>query len=235
MPASRSQKPASTSPTHPSEQSRHIGSIVAVGLLSLTVALSLVALSREERVAGAKQLLDRQLSWGDSRAVTQFQLLPDGAPPRALLTHALYLSRGVAPLGDSKDKQRILDIAQREIDEAISSRPNWGEAWVVRAFIAHSRKNSMSPAMLADLARSYADGPLLREAGPWRVTMALRNWTAFTPAVQDRIVEETVWLLQVSPPEARQTLFELARESAAYERVFLRWRLFQLHESGLTR
>ncbi|WP_336966214.1 hypothetical protein [Sphingobium aquiterrae] len=219
--------------TGSAEASRRTASIIAAGVLSAVVALCIVALHREDQVAQAKQLLDRQLSWGDSRAFHQFQLLPGDPPPRAQLTHALYLARGVAPLPDSKDKQRILDIAQREVDEAIASRPHWGEAWVVRAFIAYGRDNAPSPAMLADLAHSYGDGPLQRDAGPWRVRMALANWQAFDPATQDRIVAETVWLLQVSPPASRRVLFDLARSSPAYQRIFLRWRLFQLHERGL--
>lgn len=212
-----------------------MASIIAIGILALVVALCFVALHREDQVAQAKLLLDRQLSWGDSRPVNRFRLLSGEVPPRAELTHALYLARGVAPLDDSKNKQRILDIAQLEVDDAIASRPHWGEAWVVRAFIAYGRDNKVSPAMLADLARSYMAGPLQRDAGPWRVRMALANWDAFDPAVQERIVAETVWLLQVSPPASRRVLFDLARNSPfpAYERIFLRWRLFQLHERGL--
>jgi hypothetical protein len=210
-------------------------SITALALLAIAAGLSGIAIHRERDVAQARDLLDRQLSWGDSLPASRFALLPDDAPARARLIHALYLARGATPQRDPRARQRLLDIAEREIQSVIETRPHWAEAWVVKAYIAYGRINRPSPAMVEAISRSYIDGPLQREAGPWRVRMALANWDSFSPAVQDRIVAETVWLLQVSPVATRQILFEISRDSPAYTRIFLRWRLFQMRDGGMAR
>lgn len=206
-------------------------SITFLFATGIGTVLSLWVMRQESVAADLDTRLDRQsgmMSRGEAETHGLPPPLPFAAPARAYLSDALYCSRAAAAAAArGVERKKLLARAAADARTATTIRPHWGEAWVVRAFVDMLDAGRFTPTSRAALSRSYGDAPLLQNAGVWRVKMGLAYWDQFTPLVQQRIVEETVWLLQVTPPETRDFLFDTARDSPAYRSIFLRWRLFQ--------
>lgn len=151
---------------------------------------------------------------------------PAAAMPtaRLLLAQSLFLARHASALPRGSDRTALLDRARAQAMTAARTRPHWGEAWVVVAYVESLAATGDTAYERAALIRSYADAPYLERAGFWRVGEGLREWSGLPLPIRNRLISEAAWLLRNGDSNNRGALFNLARLSPAYRDIFLEWR-----------
>ena len=210
-------------PLHRDAGAHRIAILVFAALL-VGIVRSLAVLHGEAIVASAeqRQLDSAQMAEADGVTDIAGAGIDLDAPPRALMADALYLAGGPSR-STSPDARRALARASAEIAAATARRPYWGDAWAARAYISAARFGETSAITRNAYERSYADGPYLRFAAPWRVRYAFDHWRGLDAGLRGRALDEAVWLVRVDPA-VRDNVFALARQSPAYALLMRRWR-----------
>ncbi|HEX7857271.1 MAG TPA: hypothetical protein VF503_26615 [Sphingobium sp.] len=196
--------------------------IIALAVVAMTA--SLWSLRQETLVTQYQYRVDNQILPDGTMQPPAFPPLPAAAPPRTLVAEALYRARVAAVTPDASRRRAQLTVARAAITQAIDSRPHWGEAWVVKAYIESIASPRLDEAEKNALARSYLDAPFMHVTGLWRAQRAISNWDAFSPFAQNRIANEMVWLIRFTGGQTRAGLLETVRNSPAYFTVFMRLR-----------
>lgn len=119
---------------------------------------------------------------------------PDEIPPRAALLRALVLSREASAAQTQELRAAKLADARRTLAPALAARHDWGEAWIVAAFIEFLDHGQFAPATLRAHARSYDGAPYLYESAPWRIRYAAESWRFLDPRTKARAIDEAVWM-----------------------------------------
>jgi hypothetical protein len=199
-------------------------------LAIVAMAASLWSLRQESIVTEYQRRLadqmmpDGSLQYEDGRGGPPFP-----APPRALIADALYRVRAAGILPDGPERRARLAVARHALTDALDSRPHWGEAWVIMAYLEALSDPRPGPGPgdgeKTALIRSYLDAPFLYPVGLWRTRRALPVWNDFPAFAQRRIVEETVWLIRHTNGPARAELLQRVRASPAYAPVFMALRV----------
>jgi hypothetical protein len=145
--------------------------------------------------------------------------LPPFAPARVYLAQALYIAQAVAASEDPQNRAALLSQARQYLLHIEGVRPHWGELWIVKAYVESLSTDSFTTTERDALVRSYLDAPFVHDAGRWRATRAMAHWSAFPRFAQNRIAEETAWLIRTSSADAREKLLEAARDSDAYAAI----------------
>lgn len=200
------------------------------GLLILLVVSGLASaltFYREYKTREVERRLEDQMTLLLSDEDNRPRIPP--APPelstgRLLLADALYLAREASRQPVGPLRQSLLARAERELRQAVATRPHWGEAWVTMAYVASLQGPAQPEVERLALIRSYADAPILPKTGYWRIERSLAHWDELPPGTRDRLVTEVAWLLRYGEIANRAALFDLARRSPAYRPIFLRWR-----------
>lgn len=193
-------------------------------LAVIAIMVSLWSLRQERIVADYQLRLDEQLFPDGTMHRPDFQPVPALAPPRALLAEGLYRARVAGTMPDTLQRRTEIAQARVAIAQAVDSRPHWGEAWVVSAYIESLALPRLGAPEKNALIRSYLDAPFLYPGGLWRTQRGISNWGAFSGFTQNRIADEMVWLIRQSGGQTRSDLLEFVRNSPAYRAVFLRLR-----------
>lgn len=196
-------------------------------------------------LSGALWVQERTISHADGRLRTQELAIvrgdlpasgniavPDAASsPRLILSDAIYRARALKPqAGPGQDM--LLASLSRQTDLAISARPHWGQAWVVKAYIESlGNTPETRQSSLTALSRSYADAPFLRDASAWRVMYGLAHWDELDIFVRQRLIEEATWLVRVDHG-VQAPVFAAARNTNAYQTLILRWREMRLTDGN---
>jgi hypothetical protein len=199
--------------------------IAILAVLAVAAARSVAVLLREGQVASAEARLDAAPQTDASGHVTPLIAIPwheDGYPARARVADALALARQAQASPDAAARHEMIERAAVEIETALARRPEWGEGWTVAAFIDELRFGDNNPATIAALSRSYRGAPYLRDAASWRVRLGLGAWASLDAATRAKVVDEAVWLVRIDSTTAGP-VFDLARQSAAYPQLMLRW------------
>ena len=203
-------------------------------VLVVIIARAALVVRQEARVADAERLLEApsEMIDGDAGFATVF----DGKSrvPRVKLAEASFLARQSLDAPTAADRRADLERAAADIGLATRSRPHWGDAWTVRAFIETQRAGEDSAAARAALSRSYADAPFLRPAGLWRVRYGLEQWPLLDKASRQHVVQEADWLTRIDRAN-REPIFALARQSAGYMPLLLYWRTLRAGDSDFAR
>lgn len=197
---------------------------VAVILAIIATVASLWSLRQESIVTDYQQRLDNQILPDGTMHRPDFLPLPAFAPPRALVAEALYRARVASTMSDTVQRRIQLTEARTATIGAADSRPHWGEAWVVRAYVESLASPRFGEREKKALIRSYLDAPFLYPGGFWRTRQGILNWNAFPGFARDRIADEMVWLIRLSGGQKRSDLLEFVRNSSAYRAVFARLR-----------
>ena len=189
----------------------------------LLAAIAFFDLRQQFLVWQAEQVLagvDAAIARGDIAAVRSFVAgvddLDRNLPPRAAVYRALALASNasVSPAGAARTHQ--LAIARAEINLAMASRPDWGEAQLTSAYIGLiSNGRQPTPLVLKDFAASYRNTAFLRDAARWRAGAGLALWPQLDPATRTRVIDEAVLLARLSPGD-RPAMFDAARRSGGY-------------------
>lgn len=201
-----------------------------IGLLALLTASALgsaVTFYREYTTRDVERRLEDQTTLLVSDEEGGVRIPPPPpmfATARLLLADALYLSREASRQKDGPLRQRLLARAQRELGEAVLSRPHWGEAWVTMAYVTSLQTPAQPETERLALIRSYADAPILPKTGYWRVERSLGHWYDLPAGIRNRLVAEAAWLMHYGEIANRPVLFDLVRRSPAYKPIFLHWR-----------
>src|ERR1700754_824230 len=133
------------------------------GALALSLLIGVVALLAADQLSGEK-VVERVNYALDTQALAlREQGEPDSAavginlsdPPRALVGEALYTARVAMTIDDDAQARAMLRPARLALATALRTRPGWGEAWTVRAFIDQRMEVAPSPAALDALTHSY--------------------------------------------------------------------------------
>lgn len=211
-------------PASASSQQTRIGPILPVILLSLccvtTILLSVWSIRQENMVADYQARLTEKESGDPARRLLAETDLPDYPPARVFLLQAMSIARSAADIRDPSERQPLLSLARRYLDEARDVRPHWGEYWIVKAYIESLASNDFSTTERDALIQSYLDAPFLQTAGLWRTPRAMAQWRDFPPFAQKRIVEEAVVLIRTSDYPEKKLLLATTRNSDAYRAVF---------------
>ena len=116
-------------------------------------------------------------------------------PARLALVSALLNARfaSAAPPG-SREREALLRQADATLSRALTVRPEWGAAWVVRTYINYLERGLHHPATQAAFVRSYRTGPYLRDSADWRLRFARASWADLDTMTRDQVIDEAVWL-----------------------------------------
>lgn len=215
----------------------HRTALLALAICALPGAYGLDFIHQERAVLAAQDRIERNHVLGAEEGERDFSRPYSagrpGDPPRLLLAAALIHAQQAAAAPLAPQRAALLQQARQEIDAIAASRPYWGEADVVRAYIA-----SLSPTgrreALAALARSYESSPYLLSAAAWRWRFGIEHWGELSPAIQARLIDEAVWLARLKPDQHPQVM-DLARGTDAYKPLLLRWREMRLRDQNLYR
>jgi hypothetical protein len=182
------------------------------------IALSLWSIRQEATVNQYQAQLD-QAAVAPPVALSGIDL-PPFAPARIYLAQALYIAQAVAASDDDgPNRAALLSQARQYLLHIENVRPHWGELWIVRAYIESLSTGRFTTTERDALVRSYLDAPYVHDAGRWRATRALAHWSAFPRFAQNRIAEETAWLIRTSSVDARENLLTAAQDSEGYAEV----------------
>lgn len=197
----------------------------ASAVLGAAALASLALLHREWLVRDAQMSAATAIDTLDRGAPRRFlsPTLDLSLPARALLPAAMLRARIAVSARQGPAQRAQLDQALVAIDAALVRRPRWGEAHVARAFILSHLDGPGSPRALAAFSRGYLDAPYLRQAARWRLGFGLSQWSALTPAVQQRWVNEAIWHVRLEPDDL-SPLFAAVRGTGAYLPLMLGWR-----------
>lgn len=188
-----------------------------------TLVASLWSIRQESLVSEYQSRLDGQILPDGTMKRPVLTPVPDYAPARAMMTDALYIARAASMDKNPQHRRTLLLHARTSLSGVLKSRPHWGEAWIVKAYIESLTSPRMGYAEEEALIRSYMDAPFVHNAGLWRAKRGMTNWNRFPAFAQARIANETVWLISAAP-QTRMELLEMARNTPAYIPVFLRLR-----------
>ncbi len=201
--------------------------LLLAACLGLTILCSLWSIRQEMLVRAAQerlQLLSQRIDQAmpvppEQRSAPS---LPWFAPPRLLLTDALYLARLATVAPDNRTgRQALLNRAREEIAEAVLARPHWGEAWIARGYVESIRHPGFGETERYALIRSYLDAPYVHDAGLWRTARSLPYWHGFPRSTQRLIAWEALWFLCRDDYQTKRRLLDLIRASPAYRPIFL--------------
>ena len=142
---------------------------------------------------------DLQLSAGDGRA-PDIGALADrtGLPPRASLMRAEMLARDAFALRQGLARSERIRQARASLSDATAGRSRWGDALIVAAFIDFVQYGAAAPVTHASLERSYRILRFSRRSGVWRVRLGINQWASLNPATRRHVIEEAVWLGNLS-------------------------------------
>jgi hypothetical protein len=197
-----------------------------MGALGLVIVAGASVAADELDVSAAEQRAEIQtqaLLRGDAPPPADVPAAGGGYPARARLADALVLARVAAIEQDKGRRDLLLGRAVDEAYQAAHSRPHWGEAWMVVAFIQSMRGGPTAGATREALARSYADAPFLPDSAAWRVFTGLAAWELLDDYTRRRVSEEAVWVARRSLA-GRNAIFAAMRESPAYSSFLIAWR-----------
>lgn len=144
-------------------------------------------------------------------AMSQGRVVPGSgwmATAREDVYRAQALARRAAML-EGQSRGATLDEADRLVSAGLAKRPRWGEAWVVKSYIATLRDGPAAPSSLKALAHSYAETPFLRDAADWRISYVASQWPLIDAATRTAAAREAIVLTRIS------------RVSAAHVRVLI--------------
>ncbi len=201
---------------------------IALCLFALIAILGLAI--QEVAVVALDTKLDRQtglLNRRETDIVASSFASPSNAVARGALANAMILAQTAQFQPDIRIKARTTALARDDIEHALAARPTWGEAWMVKSYIAAVEAGSASPEALDALTRSYEQAPFLRHAADWRVAFSFQYWNALSPATRRHAVDEAVWAGALDGA-LRVRFFQLARGSQAYPVLASRWRQMRL-------
>ncbi|MDO7844594.1 hypothetical protein [Sphingomonas immobilis] len=128
--------------------------------------------------------------------------------------YELAIARGYAALADGDTQMRMAKAGLIHARRAIAARPAWGEAEVLRAYLADTAGDA-GEARRA-LADSYVQ-PYLRRSALWRIGYAARDWAALDPAVREAVLREAVWYGTIEHAD-RRAVEKILGDSAAAAR-----------------
>ena len=169
--------------------------VCVAALFSALFVLSVVNAAREERIyvasdgisGGSPRLGERAITGGDDPL----------SSARLKVFDALSLARqaSAAPLAN---RSALLDRAEALLAIAIVQRPGFAQATLVQAYLVGVRNGGEDPAIGALLKRSYGESPFLKGEGEWRIRYAVAHWAQIDDELRDRVIEEAVWLSNLS-------------------------------------
>jgi hypothetical protein len=113
-------------------------------------------------------------------------------PPRAAFMAAGEVAHSAA---STSGVQRgiLLDRAERWLRDAKRGRPQWGQTYVLAAYIAGLRAGGSNPASTRLVAQSYALSPFLRGESDWRIRYVSANWAIADQRLRRAMLEEAIW------------------------------------------
>ena len=176
-------------------------SLVPVLILLLMAWQAVGSLRDEMLVHGEIQARDQQAAGApalDPAAV----LAPSELPARAALIEGLIQARMAARLSGALRARRLAS-AHLFLARAMGARPEWGEAWVVAAYIALLEQGAAAPETRTAFAHSLRAAPYLYDSAPWRISYGLQFWPLLDTETRTRIVREAVWLGRLGPTNAK--------------------------------
>lgn len=142
---------------------------------------------------------DIQLSFGLAGAA-DIEALEDrsGLPARASLMRAEVLARDAFALREGTARSERIRQARASLSDAMAGRSRWGDALIVAAFIDFVQYGAKAQITHASLNRSYDILRFSRKSGVWRVRLGINQWTLLDAAARRHVIEEAVWLGNLS-------------------------------------
>jgi len=211
--------------------------LVALAICAVPGAYGLHFIWQERAVLAAQDRIDRNHVLGAEGNGPSISLPPSPIgtddPPRLILAYALLDAQRAAALPLGPPRAALLDSARQKIAAIADSRPYWGEADVVRAYIASLSPDSMAEA-LAALVRSYDSSPYLLNAAAWRWRFGIEHWDRLAAPTRTHLIDEAVWLARLKPDQ-RPQIMDLASGTDAYKPLLLRWREVRLKDADAYR
>lgn len=190
-----------------------IPSLVPVLILLLMLWQALGSLRDEMLIHSAIKARDVQAAGGPATGRT-VKLAQTGLPARAALVDALVQARTAARLTGILRARRLAS-AHALLAQAMVARPEWGDAWIVAAYIALLERGEAAPETRAAFAHSLRAAPYLYDAAPWRIRYGLQLWPLLDAETHTSVVREAIWLGRLGPTNARMVGAMMAGTPAA--------------------
>lgn len=169
--------------------------VCVAALFSAMFVLSALNAAREGRIYVASD----GIAGGSPRPGERATVDSDGplSSTRLKVFDALSLARqaSAAPLAN---RGTLLDRAEALLAAATAQRPGFAQATLVQAYLNGVRNGGGDPAIRALLKRSYGESPFLKGEGEWRIRYAVAHWAQIDDELRDRVIEEAVWLSNLS-------------------------------------
>jgi hypothetical protein len=118
---------------------------------------------------------------------------PTSIPARGALYLALASGRAASVNDFGYHRSALVKAAAANVAAAKDRRPYWGEADVAQTYIDMIASGPTSPTTVSSLGRSYASGPYLDDAAPWRLALAVESWPRLDATTRGRAVDEALW------------------------------------------
>jgi hypothetical protein len=139
-------------------------------------------------------------------------------PARAQAAMGVKLAHAAALARTPQARADGAEAAKAELGRAVEAVPSAGEWWAWLAYARLLHGDLIEP-IVDDLQRSYDRAPYLERLAPWRITTSAELWPRLTPRLRGQVADETVWLRDVDPEDARAVLAAIedpaARETLA--------------------
>jgi hypothetical protein len=123
-----------------------------------------------------------------------------------------------SPQVSSDETIRLIAQANVMLNIAINARPNWGQPYIVRAFIEGLNANQVNSKSTSYIVKSYTLSPFLSPEGIWRVRYGLADWNNLDELTRRALIEEAIALSQISGFYRR--IIETATKSSAADALY---------------
>lgn len=157
------------------------GYVFAIGTI-----LSLPCLAREHHV---RQLIGVVASRETGRSVSIVDA--DKANAREAFMSAQILAHRASLLA-LNERRSLLDKAESLLDRADAHRPDWGQSFLIRAYVIGLRRNAVNVESTQWIERSYRYAPFLYPEGGWRVIYGVASWSGLNSSARGNVVREAV-------------------------------------------
>lgn len=198
--------------------------MVAIGVGAFAAGIDL----NEERglYVAADAATDQAVTLGQGGQIRRSgPAIPESASPRVNVYYAIRLARDASLQPEGSNSRGIL-LAAAEQAAAIgaAARPSWGEAEVVRSYVAELAGDT--PQAVSSFSASYDSAPFIRNSAFWRMGFGVMHWDKLSPATQIQVIDEALWLRAIVP-DRRDEINAFLRNSPAYPGFVLRSSAFR--------